>query len=77
MASSTVPASTLPTALGVPRTTNPWGMECYEADEMGKTAVPGVYVTGDLKRVFGGITGAAHDGYSCAAGIAHEIAHQP
>lgn len=71
-----VPTSSLPTELGVPRATHVWGMEHYDADDFGKTAVEGVYVIGDLKRVFGGITAAAHDGYTCAAGIVHEVARE-
>ncbi len=69
-----VPATELPGALGVSVGENMWGMKHYAADDMGKTDQPGVYVVGDLKRVFGGITGAAHDGYNCAVGIAHEVA---
>jgi thioredoxin reductase len=69
-----VPACNLPTELGVPTATNPWGMTHYDADDFGRTSVPGVYVVGDLKRAFGGIAAAVHDGYSCAASIVHELA---
>lgn len=66
----------LPARLGVETAIHPFmGAEHYEADDFGKTAVDRVYVVGDLKRVFGGITAAAHDGYMCAAGIVNEIAH--
>ncbi|MEM7156722.1 MAG: NAD(P)/FAD-dependent oxidoreductase [Myxococcota bacterium] len=67
----------LPARLGVPTALHPFmGAEHYEADDFGKTAVDGVYVVGDLKRVFGGITAAAHDGYMCVAGIVNELAHR-
>lgn len=65
-----------PERLGVVTSVHPiMASPHYEADDFGKTAVDGVYVVGDLKRVFGGITAAAHDGYLCAAGIVHELAH--
>src|SRR5690606_5582010 len=72
-----VPASTLPAELGVERTTNDWGMEHYVADDFGRTKVPGVYVIGDLKRVFGGVSAASHDGYQCAAGIVRDMVFSP
>ena len=66
----------LPAQLGVKTAVHPiMASPHYEADDFGKTAVRGVYVVGDLKRVFGGITAAAHDGYLCAAGIVHGLAH--
>ena len=59
------------------------GALLYEGAEVGDVvradaefAVDGVYIVGDLKRVFGGITAAAHDGYMCAAGIVHELAQE-
>lgn len=65
----------LPARLGVSIAEHPFmRAEHYEADDFGKTNVEGVYVVGDLKRVFGGITAAAHDGYMCAAGIVNELA---
>ena len=65
----------LPARLGVSIAEHPFmRAEHYEADDFGKTNVEGVYVVGDLKRVFGGITAAAHDGYMCAAGIVSELA---
>jgi len=67
-----VPATDLAERLGVPTTTNDWGMTHFDADDFGKTSVPGVYVVGDMKRVFGGIPAAVHDGYLCVAGIVHE-----
>lgn len=70
-------ATDLPARLGVGTAVHPFmGSEHYEADEFGKTGVDGVYVVGDLKRVFGGITAAAHDGYMCAAGIVNELARE-
>jgi hypothetical protein len=33
--------------LGVQRNRNPWGIVTYQADELGKTNVPGVYVIGE------------------------------
>lgn len=65
----------LPARLGVGTAVHPMiAVEHFEADEFGKTSVEGIYVVGDLKRVFGGITAAAHDGYSCVTGIVHELA---
>ncbi len=65
----------LPARLGVSTAVHPMmGVEHFEADELGKTSAEGVYVVGDLKRGFGGITAAAHDGYACIAGIVHELA---
>lgn len=60
--------------LGLPVKPSLWGFESYVADDFGKTELEGIYVVGDLKRVFGGTTAAAHDGYLCVAGIVHERA---
>ncbi len=68
------PATDLPTKLGVPIGTNPWGMAHYVADDFGKTEVEGVYVIGDLAQGFASVVGAANQGHRCVAGIVHDLA---
>lgn len=60
-----VPANSFAEDLGVAKTTNDWGMEVYEADVIGKTNVPGVYVVGDARVGFGGLIASAHEGAWC------------
>lgn len=68
------PATRFADDLGVPRSTNDWGMEVHEAGAEGKTQVPGVYVIGDAKSGFGGLIAAANEGSACASAIVHEVA---
>ncbi|AIC15520.1 NAD(P)/FAD-dependent oxidoreductase [Nitrososphaera viennensis] len=68
-----VPSNTLADDLGVPRNMNPWGIVTYQADEFGRTSVPGVYVVGDLRSGFSRLTVAAAEGGRCVEHIVHEI----
>lgn len=68
------PATRFADELGVPRKTNDWGMEVHDADDTGKTKVPGLYVIGDAKNGFGGLVVSAHEGSICASTIVHELA---
>ncbi|ELZ84630.1 thioredoxin-disulfide reductase [Haloferax elongans ATCC BAA-1513] len=70
-----VPSSDLPKKLGVETTMN-WGMEVYDADEPGRTDVPGVYVVGDARTGFSGLMNAASEGSECVEHIVHEIAQE-
>ena len=60
--------------LGVRRTTNQMGRSVLEADDLGVTSVDRLYVAGDLKSWWAGLTGSARDGSACATHIVHEIA---
>lgn len=68
-----VPSNTLADDLGVPRNMNPWGIVTYQADEFGRTSVPGVYVVGDLRAGFSRLMAAAAEGGRCVEHIVHEI----
>lgn len=71
-----VPATTLGDDLGVRRKLNPGGFLTYEADEQGKTDVPGVYVVGDLRTGFSRLMPAASEGGRCVEHIVHEISQE-
>ena len=70
------PATTFAAALGVQRAVNAWGMEVFEADELGRTSVEHLYLAGDAKHGFAGLMRAASEGAACAEHIVHEIAQQ-
>ncbi len=44
------------------------------ADDMGKTKIDGLYVVGDARAGFVGVTGSVSEGAKCMDGIIHEIA---
>lgn len=69
------PASNLPLKLGVGLTTNGWGMQVLDADEVGKTNVQGIFVVGDAKSGFGGLLASARDGAACVETLLHERVH--
>lgn len=71
-----VPASGLADTLGVRRARSPRGIPTYEADEMGATNVPRVYVVGDLRTGFSKLAGAASEGARCVERIVQEIARE-
>lgn len=71
-----VPSNTLADDLGVPKNRNPWGIVAYQADEWGKTNVPGVYVVGDARTGFSRLMAAASEGGRCVEHIVHEISQQ-
>ena len=68
------PATTYAASLGVGTKENDWGMQVLDADDDGRSNVPGVYVLGDARSGFSGVTAAAQDGNRCMAAIVHEIA---
>lgn len=69
-----IPATRFADDLGVRRTTSPRGIPIYEADDMGATNVPRVFVVGDLRSGFSKIAGAASDGARCIERIVRDIA---
>ncbi|MBL4636694.1 MAG: NAD(P)/FAD-dependent oxidoreductase, partial [Kofleriaceae bacterium] len=71
-----VPATDFATRLGIPLVHNMWNMEVSEADEAGRTSEEGVYLVGDTKSGFGGLTAAAYEGSMCVQHIVHEIASE-
>lgn len=69
-----VEATSFAQDLGVNQAENSWGMTTLDADAAGRTNVDGVYVVGDAKSGFGGLTAAAFEGAACAEGVVHDIA---
>lgn len=69
-------ATSLGDDLGVRRKPNPGGFDTYDADEHGKTGVPGVYVVGDLRTGFSRLMPAAAEGGRCVEQIVHEISQE-
>jgi len=62
-------ATDLPAKLGVQK--SDYGS--YEADNTGKTAIPGIYVVGDSRTGFNGLIAAAAEGSLAAEMIVHEV----
>ena len=69
-----VAATTFAADLGVGTKDGPWGFPVPDVNDEGRSNVDGVYVLGDARTGFSGVTGAANDGYTCMASIVHEIA---
>lgn len=65
-------------ALGGERDEHPFGpeMEVVKADDFGVTGAEGVFVVGDTKRAFAGLTAAARDGELCAQWIVREVSEE-
>lgn len=70
-----VPATSHAEDLGVRTKEGPGGTRTYEADEFGRTNVPGVYVVGDLRTSFSRLMAAANEGGRCVEQIVRDIAH--
>ncbi|MCB9744996.1 MAG: FAD-dependent oxidoreductase [Alphaproteobacteria bacterium] len=70
------PACDLAAMLGVPDTEGPFGLPVPKTDGMGRTEVPGLFVAGDARQVFGGLTRASADGSVCAQVIVGEVAEE-
>ena len=69
-----VPSTPFADQLGVASRVNDWGMTELDAEPNGRTPIPGVYVVGDARSGFSGLTAAANDGSLCMSEIVHEIA---
>ncbi len=65
-----------PTALGLTVADNMVGWSLPETEPTGATTVPGLYVVGDARSGFGGITAAVAQGAECARVIVFEEAHE-
>ncbi|MEM6931696.1 MAG: NAD(P)/FAD-dependent oxidoreductase [Myxococcota bacterium] len=70
------PATPFAEQLGVGAKLNDWGLEVPDVTEDGSSSVKGVYVLGDARTGFSGVTGAANEGYACMVGIVHAIARE-
>ncbi|MEO0605481.1 MAG: NAD(P)/FAD-dependent oxidoreductase, partial [Myxococcota bacterium] len=62
--------------LGVGTKIDDWGFEAPDVAEDGRSSVDGVYVLGDARTGFSGVTGAANEGHACMANIVHAIARE-
>lgn len=71
-----IPATPFAEELGVGHTENAWGMQVLDVDPQGRSGLPGLYVVGDARSGFSGVTAAAQDGHGCMANIVHEIARE-
>ncbi|MBV1857874.1 MAG: FAD-dependent oxidoreductase [Nannocystaceae bacterium] len=69
-----VPATPFATQLGVPTIRNPVGWTVLDVGEQGQTPVDNLYVVGDARSQFGGLTAAAAQGAACASRLMRDVA---
>ncbi|MGH1343047.1 MAG: FAD-dependent oxidoreductase [Nannocystales bacterium] len=69
-----VPATPFASQLGIPTTRNPAGWTVLDVGEQGQTPIDNLYVVGDARSQFGGLTAAVAQGAACGSAVMRDVA---